>query len=119
MGFVGRLDLQKGVDVVLSAAPQLLGPPSGSTPAREAAPLRKSGLQLVVLGAGGEAWMERGLEGLGRSFPGRAAGLAVFDEPAAHLVIAASDYLVGRLKPLINRRRRSSGLRAKERARES
>ena len=93
VGFVGRLDMQKGVDVVFSAAPQLLGRPSGSVPPQAPAQPLEPGMQLVMLGAG-EGWMERGLEGLERSYPGRATGIAGFDEAAAHLLMAASDYLV-------------------------
>ena len=51
--------------------------------ARAAAPA--SGLrappQLVLLGMG-EPWMERALQGLAASFPGRAAGIAAFSEEA-------------------------------------
>ena len=94
VGFVGRLDMQKGVDVVFSAAPQLLGPPCGSMPHQARARPHEPAMQLVMLGAG-EGWMERGLEGLERSYPGRAAGIAGFDEAAAHLLMAASDFLVG------------------------
>jgi hypothetical protein len=44
------------------------------------APLRAPP-QLALLGTG-EAWMERALQALGASFPGRAAGIAAFSEEA-------------------------------------
>lgn len=42
--------------------------------------------QLVLLGTG-EPWMERALQGLAASFPGRAAGIAAFSEEARPLHI--------------------------------
>eukprot|EP00873_Tetraselmis_striata_P010795 jgi/Tetstr1/431059/TSEL_020776.t1 len=96
VGFVGRLDPQKGVDILLSALPELLGSPAGGClPPRASGPPERPPprLQLAALGTG-EAWMEAGLEGLAASFPGAAAGRTSFDEGLAHLIIAASDYLL-------------------------
>ncbi len=44
--------------------------------------------QLALLGTG-EAWMERALQALGASFPGRAAGIAAFSEAARARSLAA------------------------------
>ena len=38
--------------------------------------------------------MEAGLRGLGRSFPGQAAGVAQFSEEMAHWLMAAADFVV-------------------------
>ncbi|KAK9824094.1 hypothetical protein WJX72_007694 [[Myrmecia] bisecta] len=99
IGLIGRLTEQKGVDVVLSAVPALLGPArraalaatygAGPNPALSTAPE----MQMVMLGTG-EAWMEAALEGLQASFPGSAVGLTYFDEAAAHLIMAASDFIL-------------------------
>lgn len=100
--FVGRLTQQKGVDVLLDAAPELLAPaprtpaplglpPLGSAPLTAPAAPPCGGLQLAVLGTG-EGWMEEGLRGLEASFPGAAAGLPSFSEELAHWLLAAADF---------------------------
>jgi glycogen synthase len=66
VAFIGRLTDQKGVDVLLSAVPSLLGGAAGGA----------GKPQLVMLGTG-EAWMERALMGLSVSHPGRGAGIVV------------------------------------------
>lgn len=94
--FVGRLTEQKGLDVLLGAVPAVLaGPPAPAPrPLGAAAPPPDAGasrLQLAMLGTG-EAWMEAALDGLGRSFPGRAVGVTRFSEELAHWMLAAADY---------------------------
>ena len=72
-GQVGRLTGQKGVDLLIDAAPDLV----------------RLG-QLVVLGAG-EARFEAALRGLAQAHPGRIAVHIGFDEALAHRVEAGAD----------------------------
>ena len=109
VAYVGRFESQKGVDVLLAALPALLGDgaasgegggagsssststsTSAATPTNAAPP---PSLQLVMLGRG-QPWMERVVASLARRYPGKAAGLAEFSEPLAHLVLAAADFVV-------------------------
>jgi granule-bound starch synthase len=99
VAFVGRLTAQKGVDVLLSAAPAVMPPPRpprgapGSSDGGGAADDAGApgALQLVLLGTG-EAWMEAAAGGLAAAFPGRAAGVCRFSERLAHALLAAADY---------------------------
>eukprot|EP00879_Flechtneria_rotunda_P014013 GHRR01014640.1.p1 GENE.GHRR01014640.1~~GHRR01014640.1.p1 ORF type:complete len:1011 (+),score=575.96 GHRR01014640.1:264-3035(+) len=49
--------------------------------------------QLVLLGAG-DKWMEAVLSQLAGRYPGWAIGMPGFNEPLAHLLLAAADYLL-------------------------
>ncbi len=73
-GMVGRLVEQKGVDLVVAVAPDLLA----------------LGAQLVVLGTG-EPRYERMLTDLARQHPGRVAVRIGFDEALAHRIEAGAD----------------------------
>lgn len=77
LGAVSRLVDQKGIDVLLEAAPALL----------------REGADLVVLGAG-EARIVDGLERLRRDHPDRVGLFIGFDEPLSHLIVAGSDLLL-------------------------
>jgi starch synthase len=77
LGVVGRLVQQKGIDILLRAAPALLD----------------AGADLVVLGAG-EPDLERGLSELRTSRPDRIGLRLGYDEPLSHLVLAGSDLLL-------------------------
>lgn len=74
MGVVARLVEQKGVDLIIRAAPELLS----------------QGAQLAVLGDGDPSY-QRQLEELQRRFPGRVALTFGFDEALAHLIEAGAD----------------------------
>ncbi|HEX9179690.1 MAG TPA: glycogen/starch synthase, partial [Burkholderiales bacterium] len=74
LGMVSRVAHQKGVDLVLEAAPRLLALPA----------------QLVMLGSGDPA-MERALHMLALAHPGKVAAMGGFVEPLAHLIEAGSD----------------------------
>jgi granule-bound starch synthase len=83
-GFIGRLEEQKGVDIILAALPELLGGGGGGggpgpTP------------QVVILGTG-KADLEASVEGLADAFPGAAAGVVEFSPRLAHLINAGADY---------------------------
>ncbi len=68
---------QKGIDLVLAAAPEFLA----------------AGGDLAVLGSG-ESDLEAGLERLRREHPGRVGIVLAYDEPLSHLVVAGSDLLL-------------------------
>jgi glycosyltransferase involved in cell wall biosynthesis len=122
VAFLGRLEAQKGADIILGALPQLMGRPaalpgcsrmaggdggagdsdgSGAPAAADASsdasgpPPPPSGrsMQLVMLGCG-QQWVEEVIGQLPAMYPGRAAGIAAFNEPLAHLLLAGADYLL-------------------------
>jgi starch synthase len=74
LGIVSRLIPQKGIDLVVGCAQRLLALPA----------------QLIVLGTGDEA-IERDLDALARSQPGRVAFVRGFDEALSHLIEAGAD----------------------------
>jgi starch synthase len=74
LGVVARLAEQKGIDLIVEAAPALLA----------------RGAQLVVLGEGAPAY-HRLLEDLQSRHPGRAAVVLRFDEALAHQIEAGAD----------------------------
>jgi starch synthase len=77
-GVVSRLAAQKGVDLLIEAAPQLL---------------RHHDLRLVVLGSG-ESRLERLLTGLARSFPDKVSFYNGYSNDLAHLIEAGADLFV-------------------------
>jgi starch synthase len=74
LGMVSRLTRQKGIDLVIEVAREIVGLPA----------------QLVVLGTG-ERELEADLEGLARASARRIAVRIGYDEPLAHLIEAAAD----------------------------
>lgn len=76
VAFVGRLEEQKGVDVLLAAVPALAA----------------AGVQTVVLGTG-KAALEKRVTALDADHPGAAAGVAKFDSPLAHKLFAGADFV--------------------------
>lgn len=78
LAMITRLASQKGVDVVLAAAPTVLA---------------ESTAQLAVLGAG-DPGLEAGLRQLAASFPGRVGLRLGYDEPLAHRIEAGADIFV-------------------------
>ena len=74
LGMVGRLTHQKGVDMVIAAAAELLALPA----------------QLVVLGKGDRA-QEHALAALAARHPGKVAVATGFNEELAHLIEAGAD----------------------------
>jgi starch synthase len=74
LGMVSRLTLQKGIDLVVEVAREIVGLPA----------------QLVVLGSG-ERELESALVGVAKSNAQRIAVRLGYDEPLAHLIEAAAD----------------------------
>ena len=73
-GLVGRFTQQKGLDLLLEVAPQLIALPA----------------QLVLLGSG-DADMERAALALAHQYPRQIAAFVGFEENLAHLIEAGSD----------------------------
>ncbi len=76
LAVVSRLTHQKGMDLLLTIADQLLDGPAEA--------------QLVVLG-NGERGFEAGLRALAARYPGRVAAMIGFDERLAHRIEAGAD----------------------------
>lgn len=77
LGFVGRLDHQKGVDLIKSMMPWLMS----------------QNVQIVMLGSGSPQ-LESFLRDSERVWPHAARGWVGFSTPMAHKVVAASDILL-------------------------
>lgn len=77
LGFVGRLDYQKGVDLIRDAMPWLMG----------------QGVQVVLLGSGSPQ-LEGFLRDIERAWPHQARGWVGFSTPVSHRVVAGSDMLL-------------------------
>jgi len=77
VGVVSRLVEQKGIDLMLGAAPALL----------------RAGADLIVLGSGEQPIVD-GLERLRGAHPDRVGVYIGFNDALAHLVVAGSDLLV-------------------------
>ncbi|MGK7954340.1 MAG: glycogen/starch synthase [Crocosphaera sp.] len=73
-GFIGRLENQKGADVIMAAMPQLAA----------------LNCQVIVLGTGSPK-LEEQLESISDKYP-FAKGVARFDSELAHLITAGADY---------------------------
>lgn len=74
LGHVGRLVEQKGVDLILSAIPELLNKP----------------IQLVLLGTG-QPELEKVANMASRAYPSQIGARIGYDEPLSHLLEAGSD----------------------------
>jgi starch synthase len=76
-GVVARLDPQKGLDLLVEAAPRIM----------------RQDAQLVVLGEG-DAALADALVHLAERFPERVAFRRAFDEPLAHKIYAGADFFL-------------------------
>ena len=76
VGFIGRLDQQKGVDVLLQAVPHIVA----------------NGGQVVMLGSG-DPGLEDRMRQMEDEFKGRAVGWVGFSVPVSHRITAAADIL--------------------------
>ena len=77
LGVVSRLTPQKGLDLLIAAAREIMNLPA----------------QLVVLGSGDHA-LERQFAAMARAHRGRCAAVIGFDEALAHLIEAGADIFV-------------------------
>uniref|UniRef100_A0A7R9Z6Q7 Starch synthase, chloroplastic/amyloplastic n=1 Tax=Chlamydomonas euryale TaxID=1486919 RepID=A0A7R9Z6Q7_9CHLO len=78
IAFIGRLDPQKGADILLEAAPRLM---------------QQYDIQLVCLGSGSKSLEDR-MRGLEHEYNGRARAWVGFNEPFSHRLTAAADILL-------------------------
>lgn len=76
-GFIGRLEEQKGSDILAEAVEDFL----------------KEDIQLIVLGTG-KKHLEKQLEELETKFPGKAVGVVKFNTPLAHMITAGADFIL-------------------------
>ncbi|CAN6710691.1 unnamed protein product [Malus baccata var. baccata] len=77
IGFIGRLEEQKGSDILIEAIPHLI----------------KEDVQIIVLGTGKKP-MEKQLEQLEMEYPDKARGVAKFSVPLAHMITAGADFML-------------------------
>uniref|UniRef100_A0A5B7AVT5 Granule-bound starch synthase 1, chloroplastic/amyloplastic n=1 Tax=Davidia involucrata TaxID=16924 RepID=A0A5B7AVT5_DAVIN len=77
IGFIGRLEEQKGSDILAAAIPEFIG----------------ENVQIIVLGTG-KKHMERQIEKLEIMYPDKARGVAKFNVPLAHMIIAGVDFML-------------------------
>ncbi|KAK2993309.1 hypothetical protein RJ640_006797 [Escallonia rubra] len=77
IGFIGRLEEQKGSDILAEAIPQFID----------------EDVQIIVLGTGKKV-MEKQLEELEIKYPDKARGVAKFSVPLAHGIISGADFLL-------------------------
>lgn len=103
VAFIGRLTEQKGVDVLLRSIMRVMP----QKPAPKPASALNDGamqsdvfkekqcpsIQVIVLGTG-DQWMEKAVESLALTFPGRAKGICSFSEELAHCMLAAADFAI-------------------------
>ncbi|CAL0315425.1 unnamed protein product [Lupinus luteus] len=75
--FIGRLEEQKGSDILVEAIRQFI----------------KENVQIVALGTG-KKQMEKQLHQLEVSYPDKARGVAKFNVPLAHMIIAGADFIL-------------------------
>lgn len=76
-GYIGRLEEQKGVDILMAALPAVL---------------KKGDVQVVVLGTGKKQF-EKLVKAIDEKFPA-AKGVVKFSAPLAHLINAGADFLL-------------------------
>ncbi|XP_059441605.1 granule-bound starch synthase 1, chloroplastic/amyloplastic-like isoform X2 [Corylus avellana] len=77
IGFIGRLEEQKGSDILAAAIPKFI----------------KEHAQIIVLGTGKKK-MEKQIEQLEISYPEKARGVAKFNVSLAHMIIAGADFML-------------------------
>ncbi|KAK7391854.1 hypothetical protein VNO78_20277 [Psophocarpus tetragonolobus] len=77
IGFIGRLEEQKGSDMLVEAIPKFID----------------QNVQIIILGTGKKI-METQIEQLEEIYPDKVRGIAKFNGPLAHKIIAGADFIV-------------------------
>ncbi|KAL1830302.1 hypothetical protein ACET3Z_008714 [Daucus carota] len=77
IGFIGRLEEQKGSDILAAAISEFID----------------EDVQIIVLGTG-KKQMEKQLEQLEILYPDKARGVAKFNVPLAHMITAGADFMI-------------------------
>ncbi|CAN1299565.1 Granule-bound starch synthase 1, chloroplastic/amyloplastic, partial [Linum perenne] len=76
-GFIGRLEEQKGSDILCEAIPQLI----------------EQNIQIIILGTG-KKHMEKQIQELEKLYPDKVRGVAKFNVPLAHMITAGADFML-------------------------
>ncbi|PIN10412.1 Starch synthase [Handroanthus impetiginosus] len=77
IGFIGRLEEQKGSDILVAAISKFIG----------------LNVQIIILGTGKKRF-EQQIEQLEVLYPDKARGIAKFNVPLAHKIIAGADFML-------------------------
>lgn len=77
IGFIGRLEEQKGSDILTEAVSKFLD----------------ENVQLIVLGTG-KKYLEKQLEEMEEKFPDKVRGVTKFNVPLAHMITAGADFML-------------------------
>ncbi|KAL7003777.1 NDP-glucose--starch glucosyltransferase [Sarracenia purpurea var. burkii] len=77
IGFIGRLEEQKGSDILVAAISQFIG----------------ENVQIIILGTGKKQF-EKEIENLADLYPDKARGVAKFNRTLAHMIIAGADFIL-------------------------
>ncbi|PKI64385.1 hypothetical protein CRG98_015245 [Punica granatum] len=77
IGFIGRLEEQKGSDILVAAIPKFI----------------RENVQIIILGTG-KKHMERQIEQLEILYPDNTRGVAKFNVPLAHMITAGADFML-------------------------
>lgn len=77
IGFIGRLEEQKGSDILVAAIPKFI----------------HMNFQIVILGTGKKSF-EKQIEVLEEMYPSKARGVAKFNVPLAHMITAGADFML-------------------------
>ncbi|GFY84020.1 UDP-Glycosyltransferase superfamily protein [Actinidia rufa] len=77
IGFIGRLEEQKGSDILAAAIAQFID----------------EDVQIIILGTGKKP-MEKQIEELAELYPDKARGVAKFNRPLAHKITAGVDFIL-------------------------
>uniref|UniRef100_A0A0C9RFY0 Starch synthase, chloroplastic/amyloplastic n=1 Tax=Wollemia nobilis TaxID=56998 RepID=A0A0C9RFY0_9CONI len=77
IGFIGRLEEQKGSDILMEAVSQF----------------SDENVQLIVLGTG-KKYLEKQIEEIEEKYPDKFRGVAKFNVPLAHMITAGADFMI-------------------------
>lgn len=77
IGFIGRLEEQKGSDILTEAVSQLAD----------------ENVQIIVLGTG-KKYLEKQLEKIEEKYPEKFRGVAKFNVPLAHMITGGADFMI-------------------------
>ncbi|KAL3655855.1 hypothetical protein CASFOL_000251 [Castilleja foliolosa] len=77
IGFIGRLEEQKGSDILVAAISKFIG----------------MNVQIIILGTGKKRF-EQKIKELEVLYPNKARGVAKFNVPLAHMITAAADFML-------------------------
>lgn len=77
IGFIGRLEEQKGPDILAEAVPLIAD----------------ENVQLIILGTG-KKYLEKQLEEVEEKYPDNVRGVAKFNVPLAHMITAGADFML-------------------------